>query len=329
MKPILVLLIALAVTACPAAAQPETDAGILLGAYTHFALAREVQSQALQMAQSLPQDVAEQIREQADVWMVAETRCLRDNLDARFGNDAKEAFADFVAEYTTAESQNDQHYLGKLATEARLGETPMEFAAMRRLVMDKWLAAPFENGSRLLGEIQTWVERRDATASPLTLAAWLSRNQAHAPTPPPAAAPPPRPVNPLAAAEAPLPDFTPMPEGASSNPMEAFARSRQDKRERALQEAQAGMQQMAMERQAVEQEYAARKSADAQADAEAMRAQAQKLAAVEQEAVDQRANSWMGRLKNIVSATVGAATGAFTGGIGAEAGRQAADALFK
>ena len=315
MKPILVLLIALAVTACPAAAQPETDAGILLGAYTHFALAREVQSQALQMAQSLPQDVAEQIREQADVWMVAETRCLRDNLDARFGNDAKEAFADFVAEYTTAESQNDQHYLGKLATEARLGETPMEFAAMRRLVMDKWLAAPFENGSRLLGEIQTWVERRGATASPLTLAAWLSRNQAHAPTPPPAAAPPPRPVNPLAAAEAPLPDFTPMPEGASSNPMEAFARSRQTSAN-APARSPAGMQQMAA-------------GTPGQADAEAMRAQAQKLAAVEQEAVDQRANSWMGRLKNIVSATVGAATGAFTGGIGAEAGRQAADALFK
>ena len=63
-------------------------------------------------------------------------------------------------------------------------------------------------------------------------------------------------------------------------------------------------------------------------DAEAMRAQSQKIAAVEQEAIDQRANSWMGRLKNIVSATVGAATGAFTGGVGAEAGRQAADAIF-
>ncbi len=49
---------------------------------------------------------------------------------------------------------------------------------------------------------------------------------------------------------------------------------------------------------------------------------------MEQEAVEPRANSWMGRLKNIVSATVGAATGAFTGGIGAEAGHQAADALF-
>ena len=160
------------------------------------------------------------------------------------------------------------------------------------------------------------------TADPRRLALAQSGPRPHA------AAPPPRPVNPLAAAEAPLPDFTPMPEGASSNPMEAFARSRQDKRERALQEAQAGMQQMAMERQAVEQEYAARKSADAQADAEAMRAQAQKLAAVEQEAVDQRANSWMGRLKNIVSATVGAATGAFTGGIGAEAGRQAASCII-
>ena len=326
MKSILCLLAAMA-AASPVAARPATDAGILLNAYTRFALAREVQSQALQMARPLPQDAAGQIREQADAWMASETRQLRADLDDRFNDGAKEAFAGFVSEYTTAESQNDLHYLGQLATDARLGDTPLEFSAMRRLVMDQWLTEPFQNGSRLLGEIQTWIELLQGQSPQPPLAAWLARDQT---TPPAVSAPaaPPRPSNPLADAEASLPDFTAMPEDTAVNPMEAFARSRQDKRERALQDAQAGMQQMAMERQAAEQEYAARKSAEAQADAEAMRAQAQKLAAVEQEAVDQRANSWMGRLKNIVSATVGAATGAFTGGIGAEAGRQAADALF-
>lgn len=326
MKSVLFLLAAMA-AASPATARPDTDAGILLNAYTRFALAREVQSQALQMAQPLSQDAAGQIREQADAWMASETRRLRADLDDHFGDGAKEAFAGFVSDYTTAESQNDLHYLGQLATNARLGDTPLEFSAMRRLVMDQWLTEPFQNGSRLLGEVQTWIELLQGQSPPPPLSAWLARDQT---SPPAVSAPaaPPRPANPLADAEAPLPDFNAMPEDTPVNPMEAFAQSRQDKRERALQDAQAGMQQMAMERQAAEQEYASRKTAEAQADAEAMRAQAQKLAAVEQEAVDQRANSWMGRLKNIVSATVGAATGAFTGGIGAEAGRQAADALF-
>lgn len=327
MKSILFLLAALA-AASPSAAQPKTDAGVLLNAYTRFVLAREVQSQALQMAQPLPQDAAGQIREQADAWMASEARQLRADLDDHFGTSAKEAFAAFVADYTTAESQNNLHYLGQLATDARLGDTPLEFSSIRRLVMDQWLTDSFKNGSRLLSEIQTWVERGDTSPPAPHLAAWLARDQAPSPPPPPIPAAPARSVNPLATAEAPLPDFTAMPAGTAVNPMEAFALSRQTKRERALQDAQAGMQQMAMERQAAEQEYAARKSAEAQTDAEAMRAQAQKLAAVEQEAIDQRANSWMGRLKNIVSATVGAATGAFTGGIGAEAGRQAADALF-
>lgn len=323
MKTIPTLVLGILLLAVPALAQPATDAGVLLAAFSRFLLAREVQAQALALAKPLPEAEARQITEQAGVWMAAESEQMRQDLEARFGADSRARFAGFVAEYTAAADKNDLHYLGRLAGDAKLGATPLEYPEMRRLVLDKWLTAPFAKGGRLLGEMQTWSEVRARNPQAPPLAAWLARDPAAAPPPAPR-----KPVNPLAAAEAEAPEFAPPAGAAPANPMDAFAQSRTEKRDRALQDAQTGMQQMAMERQAAEQEYAAKKMAAAQADAEAMRAQAQKLAAVEQEAIDQRANSWMGRLKNIVSATVGAATGAFTGGIGAEAGRQAADALF-
>ncbi|NCA81357.1 MAG: hypothetical protein EOM72_01235 [Opitutae bacterium] len=325
MKTICILSLWLVGLTTSIAASPSTEAGVLLAAYTRFVLAREVHAQALNLAQPLPEADARQIADQAGAWMTAETEQLRTQLDARFGEGARDRFAEFVSSYTAAEGTNDLHYLGRLAGDAQLGENPLEFSALRRLVLDKWLADSFAAGGQLLGEMQTWADLRSKNPHTPPLAAWLARAEPVATTAP---ATPAKPVNPLAAAEADVPEFIPPPAGPPANPMDAFAQSRAEKRDRALQDAQAGMQQMAMERQGAEQEYAAKKMAEAQADAEAMRAQAQKLAAVEQEAIDQRANSWMGRLKNIVSATVGAATGAFTGGIGAEAGRQAANALF-
>ena len=60
-----------------------------------------------------------------------------------------------------------------------------------------------------------------------------------------------------------------------------------------------------------------------------MKRHADKLAATEKDALEQRKNSWGNRLKSIVGATVSAATGAFTGGIGTRAGQEAANAIFK
>jgi len=325
MKSRIFLFLGLVLCIRPVSARPTTDTGILLAAYTRFAFAREVQSQAIQLANPMSEADAKQIEKQAAKWMNSESEALRADLDDRFSDQARDRFAEFVSEYTTAEKEDDLHYLGRLAGAARLGETPFEFSAMRTLVLDKWLQTPVEEGSRLLGEIQTWAEIRSLSPQTPSLAAWLNREgEAAAGTP----VPPAKPVNPLMAAEAPAPEWVAPATPPPANPMDAFAQSRKDERDRALADSQAGMQQMAMERQAAEQEYAARKMAAAQADADAMRAQAQKLAAVEKEAIDQRANSWSGRLKKIVSATVGAATGAFTGGIGAEAGRQAAEAIF-
>jgi len=326
MKKIFFLFFGGILLALPVSAQPTTDSGVLLTAYTRFILTQEVQAQALIMAKPLPESDARQVSEQAAKWMASESEALRAELDTHFGDGARDRFAEFVSEYTTAEGENDLHYLGRLAGSAQLGDTPFTFPDMRTLVLEKWLSPPFTQGSRLLGEMQTWVEIRALSPQTPPLSTWLDRGNTPAVTSVPAA--PAKPVNPLAAAEAAAPEWVAPETPPPANPMDAFAQSRTIERDRALADAQAGMQQMAMERQAAETEYAAKKMAEAQADADAMRAQAQKLAAVEKEAIDQRANSWSGRLKKIVSATVGAATGAFTGGIGAEAGRQAADALF-
>lgn len=324
-KRILIVLSSL-LTALSVMAQPTTEKGFLLEAYTQFVLAQQVQAQAIQLAEPLPEADAKQITDEAAQWMNKQSEQLRASLDEHFGDSARERFAEFVSAYTTAEGDHDLHYLGQLSGEAQLGETPMEYSAMRSLVLEKWLQVPFQEGSRLLGEMQTWAEIRALSPQTPPLNAWLNRDNAAAPAAQPAA--PGKPSNSLMAAEAPAPEWTAPETPPAANPMDAFARSRKAERNQALLDAQAGMQQMAMERQAAEAEYSAKKLADAQADSDAMRAQAQKLAAVEQEAIDQRANSWSGRLKKIFSATVGAATGAFTGGIGAEAGRQAAEALF-
>ena len=324
MKKALILAVGTMLGAMAAGAQtPTTDVGFLLKAYTRFVLAQEVQAQAQELARPRPEAEVQAITAEAKRWMAEETEQMRAELADRFGQAARDRFSAFVAEYTAAEKDNDLHYLGRLAGNALLGDTPFEFPAMRRLVLEKWLTQPFADGGRFLGEIQTWIDLHARNPQTPPLAAWLARN-----APAAAAAPAQPPANPLAAAEAEAPAYVAPAAEPPANPMDAFAQSREAKRARALEDAQAGMQQMAMERQAAEQEYSAKKLADAQADAEAMRAQSQKIAAVEQEAIDQRANSWMGRLKNIVSATVGAATGAFTGGVGAEAGRQAADAIF-
>ncbi|MBO4448059.1 MAG: hypothetical protein J5807_01065, partial [Kiritimatiellae bacterium] len=76
------------------------------------------------------------------------------------------------------------------------------------------------------------------------------------------------------------------------------------------------------------EEYNAKKQAAAAAEAAAMQAQAQKLAAAEQEAVEQDQNSWKTRVKGIVSSAAGAAGSAFLGGVGSRVGEAAAQAVF-
>ncbi len=302
----------------------EADTDVLLRSFVHFSLAQEVRSQAMLLADNAPATEAEQIRTVTDDWFHDETGRMRTDLDAHFGEDAREQFEDFVADYTAAENTGDPDYLYWLATHTDIRGNPADYAELRQLALARWLNVPLAEGIRLLSEIQTWADLRAREPGTPALDYWLERDE----QPRPETSAPQRPINPLAAAEASPPEWQETGTSQSSS-LDAFAQRRRERREQAMQSAQAGMQQMALERQSAEQEYAARVMAEAQADAEAMRAQAQKLATAEAEAMAQRENSWGNRIKRIVGATVSAGVGAFTGGVGAEAGRRAADEVFR
>ncbi len=322
------ILIAVLIGVClPLMSSAKTSADeVLLRSYIRFSLAQEVQSQAHKLAAGAPAaSEAKQITNLADEWLEDEVGSLRADLKKEFGDNARKRFASFVAEFTAAEKSGNIRYLEQLSKQVGLLKPPSDYKSLRRLALDRWLKDQLAGGTSLLGEIQTWsaVSAKQSGVPPLD--AWLERNQAATPAPKQARR---RPANPLRAAEVQAPAWDNR-AASSGSALDSFAQRRRARREQAMQTAQAGMQQMSIERQAAEQERAARVTADAQAEAEAMRAQAQKLAAVEAEALAQRENSWGNRIKKIVGSTIGAGVGAFTGGIGTQAGQRAADAVFK
>lgn len=303
---------------------------LLITELYRFRLADTTVGQAQALETATDANAAEQIRTAAAAWKAGQMATVRANLEEHFGDRARDVFQKFVEEYTRAENQADMAYLGALAATAGLTPPPSHYDELAQWVLQQFLSREMEEAANFLSEIETWlsVRAKNETAPPLDT--WLHRHelaQASAATAP-APSPPPRPRNPLRDAEAPPPEFVP-PDEADESGFAVFTAARSDRREKALQEAQAGMQQVAAERDAAEKEYAAAKMAAAQAEAEAMRKHAEKLAAVEQEALEQRKNSWSGRLKQVVSATIGAAGGAFFGGIGSRAGEAAANAVFK
>lgn len=297
----------------------------LLRAYIRFSLAQEANSQAKKLAADAPAPKAEQIRNLADEWFQDEVSLLRTDLAKQFGKNARERFATFVSEFTKAEKAGNSQYLERLAKQVGLLEPPPDYKTLRRLALERWLKGQLSAATSLLSEIQTWSEVSAKKSNVPPLDSWLERNQPAEVSEPDRE---PRHVNPLRAAEAKSPAWDDS-AVSSGSALDSFAQRRRARREQAMKTAQAGMQQMSIERQAAEQERAARVTADAQSEAEAMRAQAQKLAAVEAEALAQRENSWGNRIKRIIGGTIGAGVGAFTGGIGTEAGQRAAAAVFQ
>ena len=301
----------------------QSEQIVLLNAYLRFNLAQQVNAQALLIAENLSEEDAKAVRDVADEWVDDEADAVRKMIEERMGDRARDRFEHFVSAYTAAENAGDAAYLSQLAASAGAGSVE-DYSALRRWVLDGGLAQQLAAATRLLSEMETWADVRTKQPDTPGLDIWLARDVGK----PAAPVAPRRPVNPLAAAEAPSAAWNDEAQPAGSA-LDAFAQRRRDRREQALQSAQAGMQQLAMERQSAEQEYAARRMAEAQADADAMRAQAQRQAAAESEAMAQRENSFGSRIKRVVGATVSASVGAFTGGIGAEAGRRAAEELFR
>ncbi|MBN1269977.1 MAG: hypothetical protein JXB04_10330 [Kiritimatiellae bacterium] len=301
------------------------DTSVLCVSYFRFLLVQQVVKHAEGVAASAPQDARGEITEAARAWQEEQMGRVRGGLGDLFGDEARTRFSSFVAEYLEAEKAGDGEYLAELAGALGLPEQE-DYAALRGVAVETVLQEDVAAASEFMSELETWVEVRGRDSSTPPLAIWLTRSEQAAPAQG-ARRRLSEATGAYADAEPEFGDFEGLDEEMES-PLDTFGASLDEKRARKLDEAQAGMQQVAMERQAAEEEYGAAKLAAAQAEAEAMKRHAEKLAAVEQEALAQRENSWGNRLKNIVKATVTAAGGAFLGGVGAEAGKQAADAVF-
>lgn len=308
-------------------ADPQ-DSPALLKAYFRFQIAQQIPAQADGLAAEASESQRRQVAEAMTGWRGRILERVRDDLQRQFGDGARARLESFVADYTMAEKSGDPAFLARLAEAADFAPPhPATYAALHRRVTEDWLKGDLDSGAALLGEVQTWLDVNSRTPNPPTLAAWLARGtQTWAPVPAATVAKPSR-RDALRDAESPSAAVAVAEEG-SSGALETFSQSRRDRRQRAVEEAQAGMQQVASERDAAEREVAARKTAAAQAESEAMKRQSDKLAAAEAEALEQRKDSWSNKLKGIFSATVGAATGAFAGGIGTEAGRRLSESVF-
>lgn len=295
-------------------------------AYLHFLLTDQVERQAELLVKNADPKTREESLVAVSEWSADQKRAIRASLmQSNIGGDAKAEFERFVARYLEAESAGDPELLRSISRE--FGWPGMQdYQALRQKATAELLSNEMDDASRFLGLLQTWIEQREKGISTGPLKRWL--DYASRPVPSPASAQAPRSArNPLAAAEAPLGEYTSWDEPGAS-PLDAYSRGREEKRARVVEEARIAMQQIAEERRAAEEEYAQKKQAEAQADAEAVRRQAERMAAADQLAQEQRQKSWGNRLKKIVGSTVSAATGAFTGGIGTRAGEEAANAIF-
>lgn len=317
-----------------AAAQPP-EAAVLLRSYYRYLVTQQVGDQVKAMTAPLSKADSAAVQEALSGWTGQRMEIVRQELTTQFGEQGRPRFEQFFTGYSEAEGKNDPQFLRGLCDQLGANNPyPADFAALRQLGLNAWLQADIQASSKFLTDVQMWLQLKGRTPDMPPLAAWLARDQpaarpAAAPVRAAPKAPPPSIAQQLANAEAPLPEFQPEPEGATPNPLEAFSAQRKERRERAVKEAQEAMAQTTAERQAAEQEYASKKTSEAQAEAEAIKNHAQKLAAAEQQAIEQEKDSWSTKLKGIVGATISAAGTAALTAVGGQAGQMAANAIFK
>lgn len=219
------------------------------------------------------------------------------------------------------------------------GKNPEQYKNLRAAVAKDDIQSDVAAAGKFLGDVQTWA-RLKAKGEVPPLASWLRRDE-KPPSAPEVSRPaveagvastsrpkPKKKRNALRDAEADAGTFVEA-EDDNDSSLRSFGDRRRAKRQKALEEAQAGMTQVAEQRRVADEEANAKKIAAAQAEAAAQQAHAQRLAAAEQEAVVQDQNSWKTRMKSVVSSAIGAAGGAFLGNVGSRIGEEAARAVFE
>ncbi|NLB65317.1 MAG: hypothetical protein GX803_02465 [Lentisphaerae bacterium] len=295
-------------------------AEILTANYLRYLLFNHVQVQGQQLVDDAPALHQPGLQTRLDHWLDAYQNTIRDHLETRFPGDARNQFEEYIHCFTRAEQDNDLAYLEQLADAVGWpGPAAEGYGAFRRWGIDRWVAGDMQNGVDFLATLSRTIDHLEDTPAP--------SDESARPSQPAQPAPPPRPANPLRDAEAePAPfEATDAPAGA---PLQQFSAMREQRRQKALEDAHAGMAQIAAERDAWEQEYAANKEAKAQAEAQAMQAQAARLAATDEEALEQRKNSFRSRAINVVAGVASSTVGAFTGAIAGRAADEAVHSIF-
>lgn len=322
------VLVLVCASSVSASAAVSSDAELLLGSYLRLMLAKQVPAQAAALGKQLVAEDAAQLSAYAARWAQDEIKNIRVDLSARFEASARQRFQQFVSSFTSAAQQKDQAYLRELAGALNLSPVPADYSELQRQMVGGQLDEVVSKESELLSDLETWTDLRVRGVDSPPLDAWLARGEpVSSPVAGGAAVPAGGAYDALRAAEAGSPSIPAGPEVVES-PMDSFSSLRKARRERVLTEAKAGMQQVAAERKAAEEAYAQKKLAAAQAEAQAMKSQAEELAAVEQQAMEQRQRSWSNRLKGLVGTAAGAFGGAFLGGIGSRAGEEAITAVW-
>ena len=310
-----------------AAVWAPADTRVLLESYISFMVMQQVQAQGHSLGADLDEKAKKEVDDAVESWGGRGLERIRLSLQEAMGDQSREKFEAFVADFSTAESGTDTNFLAAMAD--AIGWRPDQsgtYEGLRRYVAENALAEEVRSGANLLGEIQTWADLRTKKRDVPPLDAWLNRDRAAGQLPPPVKQV--KTANSLRSAEVASLPMEEMPGGAAGNPMDHFARMRDERRQTASEHAQAGMRQVAAERGSAETEYAAKKKAAAQAEANARQRQAQKLAATEEEALSQRQNSWGAKIMGILGSTVQTAVGGFTGAIGSRAAGEAVNAIF-
>ncbi len=305
----------------------EPPTRVLLKALFRLSVSDQIASQAATFASRADEVAAVEIEMAVDSFKAEISERIRTELDEIFGTVARDEFGVFVDRYATAEAEKDLEFLGRLvAMSGEWKQKPETFDQIRQAMVQDVMKDEIAEGSRFLAEIQTWLDVRKKAQDVPNLEVWLKREDSVqsviAQTPKST-----RKANPLRDAEAKAKTFEGGDDGEASV-LAGFGAARAERRQKALEDARAGMQQVAEERRVAEDEAASKKLAAAQAESEAVRKHAEKLAASESEAIEQRRNSWSSRLKSVLSTTIGATSGAFLGNVGSRAGEAAADAVF-
>lgn len=303
------VMVAASFLAAPPSAPAQTSpAEVLTANYLRYLLFTHVQTQGEQLIADAPPIHQPALQAGLNTWLDRVQEQIRNHLADAFATDAREQFEEYIQCFTQAEQDNNLDYLGQLGSAVGWRQPPADgFEAFRRWGIEQWIADDMQDGIHFL--------------------ATLSRTIDHLDTPPSADAAPPRPVNPLRTAEAtaaPL-EASDTPAGA---PLQQFAGLREQRRQKALESAHAGMTQISTEREAWEQERSASIEAKAQAEAQAMQAQAARLAATDEEALEQRKNSFRSRAINVLAGVASSTAGAFTGAIAGRGADEAVHAIF-